>query len=369
MFYCRRNVARNVSRIFRASVLSISALLLSPAVMNSQSPQQIAQITRSLSPDSQKVIERLGTFDQLPAAQWRYHAGDLAHGEAVDLDDSSWPTVSARSQSSTEAAWYRRLVEVPKSLNGYDLTGARIWFQFRATANGPMPQIIYFNGRRVALGDDLEPVVLFDQAKPGDKVLIAVKLLQTVDKKTFAGTRLKIDFSPSRPSPEDLRIEFLTTAALIPTTSKNINGDISALQQAITTVDLHALDANNPTGFDASLTKAQEKMESFKPMLQQSTFHLTGNSHIDAAWLWPWTETVDVVKRTFGTALQLMNEYPNYTYTQSAAQYNEWMADKYPHMNDEIKQRIKEGRWEIVGGMWVEPDLNLPDGESQVRSF
>ncbi|WP_158747928.1 glycoside hydrolase family 38 C-terminal domain-containing protein, partial [Acidobacterium sp. S8] len=92
-------------------------------------------------------------------------------------------------------------------------------------------------------------------------------------------------------------------------------------------------------------------------------------SHIDAAWLWPWTETVDVVKRTFSTALQLMNEYPDYTYTQSAAQYNEWMADKYPAMNDEIKKRIKEGRWEVVGGMWVEPDLNLPDGESQARSL
>jgi alpha-mannosidase len=76
-----------------------------------------------------------------------------------------------------------------------------------------------------------------------------------------------------------------------------------------------------------------------------------------------------VVKRTFGTALQLMNEYPDYTYTQSAAQYNSWIADKYPQMNDEIKQRIKEGRWEIVGGMWVEPDLNMPDGEAQVRSI
>ena len=64
-----------------------------------------------------------------------------------------------------------------------------------------------------------------------------------------------------------------------------------------------------------------------------------------------------------------MNEYPNYTFTQSAAQYNEWMADKYPKLNDQIKQRIKEGRWEIVGGMWVEPDLNLPGGESLVRQL
>ncbi len=103
--------------------------------------------------------------------------------------------------------------------------------------------------------------------------------------------------------------------------------------------------------------------------MQQATFHLTGNSHIDAAWLWPWTETVDVVKRTFGTALQLMYEYPDYTFTQSAAAYNEWMAQKYPDMNAEITQRIKEGRWEIVGGMWVEPDLNMPDGESLVRQI
>ena len=97
--------------------------------------------------------------------------------------------------------WFRREIEVPQTLNGYDLTGARIWFQFRANANGPMPEIIYFNGRRVALGDDLEPIVLFDNAKPGDKVLVAVKLLPTVDEKRIAGVDLKIDFAtePAQP--------------------------------------------------------------------------------------------------------------------------------------------------------------------------
>ena len=64
-----------------------------------------------------------------------------------------------------------------------------------------------------------------------------------------------------------------------------------------------------------------------------------------------------------------MDEYPGYTFTQSAAAYNEWMADKYPDLNAEIKKRIEEGRWEIVGGMWVEPDLNMPDGESLVRQL
>jgi DNA-binding NarL/FixJ family response regulator len=99
-----------------------------------------------------------------------------------------------------------------------------------------------------------------------------------------------------------------------------------------------------------------------KPDLQAASVILTGNAHIDAAWLWPWTETVDVVHRTFGTALQLMDEYPQYTYTQSAAAYNQWMEEKYPFLHQQIAERVKEGRWEMVGGMWVEPDLNLPDG-------
>jgi alpha-mannosidase len=55
------------------------------------------------------------------------------------------------------------------------------------------------------------------------------------------------------------------------------------------------------------------------------------------------------------------------TYTQSAAQYNDWMAQKYPGMNEEIKKRIQQGRREVVGGMSVEPDLNMPDGESTAR--
>jgi alpha-mannosidase len=365
----RLALVRNTRRFLLTMAAMLAPALLLPLSARAQSAKQVAEITHALSPESQKVIELLSSLDSLPAEQWRFHSGDLAHGESPSLDDSSWPLMKPGSAAPTEAVWYRRVVEVPKTLNGYDLTAARIWFQFKATANGPMPQIIYFNGRRVALGDDLEPIVLFDQAKPGDKVLIAVKLLGTVDKKTFRGTSLKIDFAPDRPNPEDLRLEFLSSTLLVPSLSKNVPQDFATLQHAINTVDLSALDTNNPSRFDASLVQASKELETLKPILKQATIHLTGNSHIDAAWLWPWTESVDVVKRTFGTALQLMNEYPDYTYTQSAAQYNEWIANKYPAMNEEIKKRIKEGRWEVVGGMWVEPDLNMPDGESQVRSL
>ncbi|HEU4636259.1 MAG TPA: glycoside hydrolase family 38 C-terminal domain-containing protein [Edaphobacter sp.] len=346
-----------------------AAILFACPVVHAQSKKEMDEILHSLPAQSQKTIERLASFENLPVDDWHYHVGDLPHGEDPALNDSSWPVAKSHSKAPTEAVWYRRLIEVPKTLNGYDLTGARIWFQFRANANGPVPEIVYFNGRRVALGEDMEPIVLFDQAKPGDKVLVAVKLLQTVDTKNFSAVSTRIDFEKSRPNPSDLRMEFLSTAVLLPSLSKQPKQDMATLEKAIGTVDLSALDANNQPKFDASLKSATQQLEALKPTLQQATLHLTGNSHIDAAWLWPASETVDVVKRTFSTALQLMNEYPDYTYTQSAAAYNDWMATKYPAINNEIKKRIKEGRWEVVGGMWVEPDLNMPDGESQVRSL
>jgi len=348
------------------------ALLFLPSLAQAQGDsvtQQATQAVKTLSTPSQEVIEKLSGLSHLPAEEWRFHAGDVEHGEAVDLDDSGWPIVKPRADAPNEAVWYRRTVEVPKTLNGYDLTGSRIWFHFRAEANGPISQIVYFNGRRVAMGEDLEPIVFLDQAKPGDKVLVAVKLLHTVDKKGFEGAEMRIDFAPNRPSPEDLRLEFISAAFLVPFLGKDPAQEKATLQTAIAAVDLKALDDADQKKFDASLRAAQSDLEPLKPAFQQATLHLTGNSHIDAAWLWPWTETVDAVRRTFGTALQLMNEYPKYTYTQSAAQYNVWMAEKYPAMNDEINSRIKEGRWEIVGGMWIEPDLNMPDGESLVRQL
>jgi alpha-mannosidase len=334
-----------------------------------QSAADAAKIAASLPSDAQTAIERLSSLRELPDAAWKLHSGDLAHGEALNLDESGWQPIAMGTLAPKDAVWFRQTYQVPATLNGYDLTGARIWFQFHASANGPMPQILYFNGRRVAMGDDLEPVVLIDQAKPGDSVTVAVKLLHTVDDKTFKGATLKIDFPESRPNPEDLREEFLSAALLVPALAPNDAGKQGTLNEAIRAVDIAALDAHDQVKFDASLRAAHTKLEALKPLLQQVTFHLTGNSHIDAAWLWPWTESVDVVKRTYGTALQLMYEYPDYTFTQSAAAYNEWLAQKYPDINAGITQRIKEGRWEIVGGMWVEPDLNMPDGESLVRQI
>jgi alpha-mannosidase len=329
-----------------------------------------AAVDSSLTPRSTQAIKRLAGLNSLPIVGWRYHEGDVAHGESSDLDDSQWKLAAAgRLDVGNDAVWFRRTIEVPKTLDGYDLTGARIWFRFDAGANGPIPQIIYFNGRRVAMGEDLEPIVLFDGARPGEKVIVAVKLLHTVDVKTFSRAEAKIDFVPTRPSPAIIAAEVQSAAFLLPSIETDPAATVSQLNAAVADIDLTALDKANQAAFDASLRKAQAQLELLRPVLQKVAIRLVGNSHIDAAWLWPWTETVDVTRRTFATALQLMHEYPRYTYTQSAAAYSEWICTKYPSECQEIKDRVKEGRWEMVGGMWVEPDLNMPDGESLVRQL
>jgi len=95
--------------------------------------------------------------------------------------------------------------------------------------------------------------------------------------------------------------------------------------------------------------------------------HMIGNAHLDPVWFWQWTEGYQEVKATFRSALDRMKEYPDFIFTCSAASYYEWIEQDEPEMFEEIRQRVAEGRWEIVGGWWVQPDLNAPCGESFAR--
>ncbi|MBS1813923.1 MAG: alpha-mannosidase [Acidobacteria bacterium] len=318
-----------------------------------------------LSPASNETLKTLNALSTIPGVSWRYHAGDLAHGEAANLDDSQWKKVTKSLSAGLDAAWFRTTVTVPKSLKGYDITGARLWLNL--SVHKPTGEIVYVNGRRIALGEDLEPIVLTEEAHPGDVFKIAVKLLPSPEPKTLNSGTVLIEPDSKRPRPGDLREEALAVSTMLPATAKA--GDADEVNAAIAMVDTAALVKGDQAAFDASLRKAHEALMKFRPALQSVTVDMAGNSHIDAAWRWTESETIDVVRRTYGTAATLMSEYPNYKFTQSAAQYNEWLKEKYPAINQEIKRRIKEGRWEIVGGMWVEPDLNMPDGESLVRQL
>lgn len=94
-----------------------------------------------------------------------------------------------------------------------------------------------------------------------------------------------------------------------------------------------------------------------------------GHAHIDTAWLWPLRETVRKCARTFSTAVTLMDSYPEYRFACSQAQQHAWVKEFYPDLFARITKQVARGRFEPVGSMWVEPDCNLPSGESLVRQF
>ena len=97
------------------------------------------------------------------------------------------------------------------------------------------------------------------------------------------------------------------------------------------------------------------------------TIHMIGHGHIDPTWLWPWTEGYEEVRATFRSALERMRETPEFRFSASSACFYEWMQKVEPKLFEELRQRVQEGRWELAGGFWVEPDCNIPCGESLVR--
>jgi alpha-mannosidase len=218
--------------------------------------------------------------------------------------------------------------------------------------------------------DNILPVLLTENAQPGQKFLVAARVVAKDSVQSeFFHSELLIDPPQSRPDPGFLRTQLLAARPTIDAYQEGKAEREQQLDAALHAIDFSPLEKGDQAAFDASLRVSQTKLEALKPWMQQFTIRIVGNSHIDMAWLWPWTETVEVVRNTFQSVLDLMREYPDFKFTMSSARTYEWMQEKYPDLFQQIQQRVKEGRWEVIGGMWVEPDLNMPDGESLARQI
>jgi alpha-mannosidase len=97
------------------------------------------------------------------------------------------------------------------------------------------------------------------------------------------------------------------------------------------------------------------------------TIHCIGNAHIDPVWLWRWQEGYQETRATFRSALDRMKEFPEFVFSASQAAVYKWIEESEPEMFAEIQERVKEGRWVLVNGWWMEPDCNIPSGESFAR--
>jgi hypothetical protein len=137
--------------------------------------------------------------------------------------------------------------------------------------------------------------------------------------------------------------------------------------------DLRALLINyvhpDDQAFRAAWVRASGQVTRAAEAIKQQRITFVGNAHIDMAWLWDRAETIEVVDMTFDQALKFMDEFPFFNYAQSQMQAYAWTDELFPEMMQRLDAAVKAGRWIPVGGMWIEPDCNLPSGESFVRQL
>jgi alpha-mannosidase len=345
----------------------ILVLLFTAAVAPESLHAQSSSAAPAASSPRQMALDHLRSVTALPIPEWRYLAGDSFSGSSPDLDDSAWKVLHPGDVFPGDPAWFRASITIPRDLHGYDPAGSALHLAFRTETDADLR--LFVNGIEVAGLEDGSAPLLSAHAAPGQTYLIAV-LKSAEQFSRHLGTADLLFLVPSsRPDPGMFREETISADEIIQAYPDDRDAREHQLDAALALIDWRALDTGDQLAFDHSLNNAENSLASLREWLKTLSVHAVGNAHIDMAWLWPWTETVDVVRRTFSTALRLMHEFPDFTFSMSSAQAYAWMEEKYPDLYREILERVREGRWEIVGGMWVEPDLNMPDGESQVRQL
>jgi alpha-mannosidase len=341
-------------------IAAAAALLLSRGAL-AEAPVEPADLSRALA--------RLDAVSAAPIdAGWVFREPGF-DALAGSLDGPPWRALPADKRVDRRG-WFARRLVIPEKIGGLAIAGMRVRLVLKIDGDGQVPLVVYVDGHQVSRVDDallLEPVLLAERAEPGRAVLLSAKT-ELFGATFLVDARLVVDRGVGGVDPGHLRDELRIASTLLdapgtPPESRR------ALDDAVHRLDWAALDAGRLAAFEASVAAAHERLAALRPWLKRTRVVAAGHSHIDMAWLWPWTETVDVVRRTFGTVLDLMEQYPDLTFAQSSAQAYAWMEEKYPDLFAAVARRVKQGRWEPVGGMWVEPDLNLPDGESLARQL
>ena len=128
-----------------------------------------------------------------------------------------------------------------------------------------------------------------------------------------------------------------------------------------------SLDRDGVLTFSAC-EETEKKLLPLEKAAKEYSLILCGHAHIDMNWMWGWNETVSAALATFRTMLDLMDEYPDFTFSQSQTSVYRLVEEYDPDMMERIKARIDEGRWEITSTAWVETDKNMPSGESLLNT-
>ncbi|NJR25863.1 MAG: alpha-mannosidase, partial [Richelia sp. CSU_2_1] len=387
-------------------------------------------MSASVPPASNNIFESIEKLRHLSRVEvqsgWMYSDADSAVSEVnicnwqiAELNEKghiAWP-------AGKQVLHLGQLFVVPNNLRGYPVTGLRLLLSLTWWAEDAL---IFVNGELVGRGDLFDcadRVLLSSSATPGDEFLVILRLLSPghdcgalVQSICLYEAADSDCFDPGFVADElEILQNFLTgnLANLnLPHSSTEIVADQailvkremlqSEITRQVSSIDWSALPDRQK--FDRSLsilrqnllkylrnfpgnledvtaecaesTERREKHrvfaigdggEKLSTSIYIGEIYLLGHAHLDLAWLWPIEETWSAAERTFESVLKLQAEFPDLIFCHSTPALYAWIEEHRPDLFAAIKKQVIVGRWEVVGGMWVEPDLNLISGESMVR--
>jgi alpha-mannosidase len=267
--------------------------------------------------------------------------------------------------------WFKTSVRVPGSFA--NKTIALVFYTFEEGWDAVNPQFfLYLNGRLIqGLDMNHREVIISEQGEGGvayDIDLHAYAGMLSNKKSTLNGCLVSLE--------QDVRALYYDIQVPLWACEKLEAGDkrridmLAVLNEGVNRIDFRDIYSLE---YYRSIEAARNYLsrEFYEKLCGQSGVSVTcvGHTHIDVAWKWTVEQTREKAGRSFATALKLMEQYPEFTFMASQPQVYQFVKEDYPDLYQKIKERIKEGRWEGEGSMWLEADCNVTSGESLIRQL
>jgi len=283
--------------------------------------------------------------------------------------------------SKWDTVWFHFTAVVPNHWRGQPVV-ALIDLNFSQHEGFGREGLVYLNDiPTIAVNRNRSAVPLIDSANGGETIDFYVEAAANPAAQMFWGdsdllmpdyegtplfTLNTAQLSTYHPEAFQLKMDFEACRQAMMALPKNEVRYGQLLRALNKTCD--ALDLGDPN----SIAPARKILKTVIDKHNGDTCHqitAVGHAHIDTAWLWPLRETIRKCARTFSTALRYLETHPDYRFSCSQPQQYAWMKQYYPTIYSDIKKAVKRGQWEVVGGMWIEADCNIPSGESLVRQL
>lgn len=318
-------------------------------------------------------IKELIYSDIVPVTEYRYLKSGEKFKNIEVLCTDSWEKIGNQQLwgGHREYYWFETTITIPENYDGkcvvYELKTGK-----EGGWDGTNPQFtIYVNNvRRQGLDVNHREVLLSEHAKAGESYRIVLSAFTGDGNfRLIMDSSIKILHRNTEKYYYDLSVPY-EVARLLPESDENYRRIILTLNESLNLLDLRREYSKE---YEESLEKAQDYLT--KEFYDKYTggnsekVYCVGHTHIDVAWLWTLAVTEDKAVRSFSTVLELMKQYPEYVFMSSQPQLYQYVKKNAPEVYEQIKERVKEGRWETEGGMFVEADCNLSSGESLVRQF